>query len=557
MPQQFEFTPSFLLAAINSRHFAVPQYQRSYSWTDQNLDDFWQDMERSIADNGEYFLGSFVLSREDSNDYFSIIDGQQRIATTTILLAAMRDAYRANDRKPLGDSFDTQFLRQHDVVTDEYRRRIKLNASDDPFYLHTIIEGKSVKPMTPSHERLEAAKVFFDAKLAEVISANPATWADRFAAITRYLQNQARVVVVETATDADAYTIFETLNDRGADLTIADLLKNYLLSRSKAELDAVRDLWVGALTILEEVQGEKEFVAFLRQLWSSYHGVTRERDLYREIKNKIQTPEQTLQFARQLRDGATYYRAILSPDSDYWSGFDQITRNHLAVLGGMSLQQVRPLLLAVLSTLPKVEVANIVKNLTSWGIRGIVAGNSGGGQVERYFTEAAVGIRKGQIKNSADLLAVLSPVVPNDAVFKNAFGNMRVTKNSQARYYLCAIEKSLMGQSDPELILNEDAKQVNLEHILPQNRSDGEWQGFTDDEATAYAYRLGNMTLLRKSENQKLGNGQWPEKRKVLEQSALQLNKDICSISNWDKATIDVRQLMLADQAVKVWPQLS
>ena len=127
MPQQFEFTPSFLLAAITARHFAVPQYQRSYSWTDQNLEDFWSDMELSITDKGEYFLGSFVLSREDGKDYVSIIDGQQRIATTTILLASMRDAYRSNDRKPLGDSFDTQFLRQHDVVTDEYRRRIRLN----------------------------------------------------------------------------------------------------------------------------------------------------------------------------------------------------------------------------------------------------------------------------------------------------------------------------------------------------------------------------------------------------------------------------------------------
>lgn len=103
MPQQFEFTPSFLLSAITARHYAVPQYQRSYSWTDQNLEDFWSDMERSIADGGEYLLGSFVLSREDSKDYFSIIDGQQRIATTTILLAVMRDIYRLNDRKPLGD----------------------------------------------------------------------------------------------------------------------------------------------------------------------------------------------------------------------------------------------------------------------------------------------------------------------------------------------------------------------------------------------------------------------------------------------------------------------
>ena len=309
MPQQFEFTPSYLLTAITARHFAVPQYQRSYSWNEQNLDDFWQDMQRSIAEGGEYFLGSFVLSREDSVEYFSIIDGQQRIATTTILLACMRDVYNLQGRTELGSSFDQQFLRQHDVVNDEYRRRVRLNAVDDPFYSTCILNNSEYVPASASHEKLLYAKEFFTNKLNEFVFNNPANWGDKFSAITRYLQNQARVVVVETANDADAYTIFETLNDRGADLTIADLLKNYLLSRAKAEIDAVQKLWFDSIAILEDVQGEKDFVSFLRQLWSSYYGVTRERDLYRGIKDKIKNPQETLKFARELKEGATYYRA--------------------------------------------------------------------------------------------------------------------------------------------------------------------------------------------------------------------------------------------------------
>lgn len=557
MAQQFEFTPSFILTAITSRHFAVPQYQRSYSWDDQNLIDFWEDMHRSIADGGEYFLGSFVLSREESSDYFSIIDGQQRIATTTILLSCMRDIYHENERRPLAESFDTQFLRQHDVVNDEYRRRIRLNAIDDPFYLHAIIENKLITPASESHTRLQNAKQFFTEKLRQIVSTNPGTWPDRLAAITKYLQSQARVVVVETASDADAYTIFETLNDRGADLTIADLLKNYLLSRSKGEIDSVRQLWFDTIAILDDVQDEKEFVGFLRQLWSSYYGITRERDLYRRIKAAVATPDDALRFARQLKEGANSYRAILAPESDYWSGFDKATRDHLTVLGGLSLQQVRPLLLAVLSTLPKDEIVNVVRNLTSWGIRGIVAGNSGGGQVERYYCEGAVKIRQGTIKNASDLLATLAPVIPNDTVFKTAFASMRVTKNSQARYYLCAIEKSMQGTTDPELVLNEDAKQVNLEHILPQKPAKSEWIGFTPDEATAYAYRLGNMTLLRRSDNQRLGNGQWPEKRTTLRGSRLRLNDPLGEIDVWDKETIELRQNLLSEMAIKVWPRLS
>ena len=229
----------------------------------------------------------------------------------------------------------------------------------------------------------------------------------------------------------------------------------------------------------------------------------------------------------------------------------------MAVLGGLNLQQVRPLLLAVLATLPKDKIVSVVKNLTSWGVRGIVAGNSGGGQVERYYTDAAVGVRAGKITDSTQLLETLLPVIPNDSVFTNAFSNIRITKNSQARYYLCAIEKHLTGQKDPELVLNEDARQVNLEHILPQKRTKNEWTDFTNDEAAAFSYRLGNMTLLRKTANQKIGNGEWATKRAVLKESTLALNKAISAVDNWDKAMINSRQNELAELAIKVWPHIS
>lgn len=207
--------------------------------------------------------------------------------------------------------------------------------------------------------------------------------------------------------------------------------------------------------------------------------------------------------------------------------------------------------------MPKAETERVIRNLTSWGTRIIVAGTVGGGQIERYYSDAAVAVRRGEIANAEDLLRTLQPVIPNDAVFKNSFSNIRVSKNSQARYFLCAIEKFFRGEVEPELILNEDAKEVNLEHILPQKPAKNEWGDFSSDEATAYAYRLGNMTLLRRRDNARLGNGEWPLKREILAKSDLHLNKAISAIERWDKDTIDIRQDELADAALKVWPLLS
>lgn len=556
MSQQFDFHPYYVLDAIKSKYFAVPRYQRSYSWEEVQLEDFWGDMQSAIQSGGDYFLGSFVLSNEDQGDYFSIIDGQQRVATTTILLATMRDVYAENGREKLASSFDEKYLEEHDVIKDERRRRIRLNTVDDDFYNRFIIKNEAVVPSSDSHRRLRAAKLFFRSKLDAIVHDNP-NWPEFLARISHYLQSQARVVVVTTASDADAFTIFETLNDRGADLTIADLLKNYLFSVSKAEIDTVQKYWTDAITTLENVQKESEFVSFLRQLWSSYYGATRERDLYRQIKKRIKTVQSAVEFAKQIKDGAVFYRAITASESDYWQGFDKRTRGNVAFIISQNIQQTKPLLLSALSTLPKQEVTAIIKNLVSWIVRSIVAGNPGGGQAERYYSDAAVAIRKGEIKSAPELLLALQPVIPNDTGFRDAFSVMPVKRTAQARYFLHAIERYLTNQDDPELVPNEEAVAVNLEHILPQNPKDGEWTDFNADQAAAYTHRLGNMTLLRRSENQKLGNGQWDAKRTALSASKLKLNEELAATAVWDIDSINLRQSTMSDHAVKVWPLLS
>lgn len=159
--QQFEFYPYYVLDALSSRFFAVPKYQRSYAWEQKQLDDFWLDMMRSIQDGGDYFLGSFVFSDEDKADYVSIIDGQQRIATTTILLACMRDTYRHQGRDKIAASIDDKFLQEHDVIKDEVRRRVRLNTDDDDFYCQYVLGGKDLLLSRESHTRLMNAKLFF------------------------------------------------------------------------------------------------------------------------------------------------------------------------------------------------------------------------------------------------------------------------------------------------------------------------------------------------------------------------------------------------------------
>ena len=405
----FQFTPTFLLTAMADKFLTVPRYQRSYAWTEDEVRDFWDDMGKSIKEKTEYFMGTIVLSEESETDDQSIIDGQQRLATTTILLSVLRDVFRERGQDAPADAIQQQYLAPYDVTALTRRARLRLNTSDNPFYESEIIDSKGIPPTADSHHLIRAAKQFFRTNIDKIVSENPKSWTTMFAEITSYLQKQARVILVTAPTNADAFTIFETLNDRGADLTIADLLKNYLFSVSGSELDFVQDAWVETISVLNLYQENREFVGFLRHLWSSMYGATRERDLYKNIKAVISDKSSAVQFAKTLRDGAKIYGAILSAESETWKKFTKVTREHVDTLVQLNLEQNRPLLLALLQHFAPAELAKTLKALVAWSVRGLVAGSIGGGKAEKYFCDAAVDIRAGKIKKPRNCLRKWNP----------------------------------------------------------------------------------------------------------------------------------------------------
>lgn len=549
---QFDFSPDFLLGVISNRYFTVPIYQRSYSWTYDEIEDFWNDALRAIAEDGHYFLGTIVLSEEAEKGTFSIIDGQQRLATTTVLLAAMRDLYRTHGEEQAANAIH-QNLSPHDLETFEDKPRLTLNSIDNPFYLEYIVSSRELPTTSESHNRILEAYKFFFSRLKEIIEGNPGTWKTEFGKITKFLNKQAQVIVVKASTHADAFTIFETLNDRGADLTIADLLKNYLFSRAQTELQSVQQFWIEANAILLEYQSEKDFVVFLRHLWSSQHGATRERDLYRKIKDQVSTKTDAVKFSRSIREEAKLYGAILSPESEFWRGYSDSSRQMVESLDSFDLEQNRPLFLAVLQHFTKEEIERTIKFMVSWSVRGIISGGIGGGKAERYICDAAVSIRSGHTKTKGHLQDKLSPITSPDSLFYDSFKNFRTTTNKFARYLLLAIERHLQGNHQPELIPNQDVEEVNLEHILPRKPKDGDWESFTMDEAGVFANRVGNMTLLKKSSNAKIGNKPWPDKQLFLAKSSLLLNKKLVGCSDWTKNEIDERQDKMASMALKIW----
>lgn len=550
---RFDFKAMSLTDLISTCYFSVPRYQRSYAWTENEVSDFWNDMMSSILDGGDYFLGNIVVTENDDKKSYSIIDGQQRIATTTILNAAIRDIYADEGDQEFASAVQQEMICALDTSTHQKISRIKLNEVDNAFYQGMFIQKTSPTPTTDSHTLIRGAYDYLRKKLEELKENNPKTWREEFGKISNFLKSQSKIVAVYAANDADAFIIFETLNDRGADLTIADLLKNYLFSKAGNEIDGVQSKWIETRAILEEYQDENEFVTFLRHYWSSSYGMTRERELYRSIKERITSKSTAVKFSGDLQQAAKLYGASLSEKAEFWKAYSDTDKNNLKLLLRLKLEQNRPLLIAIFQHFAKPEIQKTIPALVSWSVRGLISGVMGKGAAETAFCDAAVKIRAGAIKTKDDLSAAFSNLIPRDSAFSSTFSTYRTTSNSFARYLLLAIERHLLGEKQPEFVPNDNVDEINLEHILPRRAKVIDWPNFTSDEVSFHSIRIGNMTLLKEKKNNSLGNKPYAIKQPVLADSKMAVNSQFSGQAEWDKADIEARQHSFAALAPKIW----
>lgn len=555
---QFEFKPDAIGHVLADRRLAVPIYQRSYSWDEDQVTEFWNDLLGAILNRSDYFIGNVVLSEQGTEGAYTIIDGQQRLATTQIIYAAIRDTYAQQGDDRRARIVQDKYVSSPDLETGDDIPRLRLNSDDSPYYRRTIVEGENpgdVPQLKPSHRLIQDSYSILRASVQAEVDRVGSDWPSLLTQWTKFLEEQVRIVIVDVPSEADAFLIFETLNDRGADLTVADLLKNYLFGRAGEDLDSVRDAWVGALGALEMSAENSLFTTYIRHLWSSMHGVTRERLLYKGIKSRITSRVHAVDFSQTLLESARLYAAILNSDHEFWSELGTETKRNIEALIRLDLEQMRPLLLAIMQYFSPTELKKALRALVSWGVRGLIVGGIGGGKAEKAYCDSAVEVRAGRATTTRALLGTLSAIVPTDEEFQASFSKARVTKSRLARYYLVALEKTEKGEPEPELVPNEDENQVNLEHILPKKPTLADWPEFPPDDQAVWVHRLGNMALLQKGPNDRIGNKPWSIKKPILQASSLILTSKAGAETAWTKETINDRQDELAALAVVTWPR--
>lgn len=544
----------------NGLVYRVPMFQRDYSWTENEWSDLWQDIEALLQPKSEpiHYMGQLILKQIDVNNY-EIIDGQQRLATMSILILAVMHLLQELAKKNSDTEANTQraqqlrntFIGHLDAATLITTSKLNLNRNNDTFYQRYLVPLENIpkRGLQTSEMLMGSAFNWFVNTIRKYLKNS--TQGTDFARIIEEASDKIFFTIIITD-EVNAYKVFETLNARGTRLSTTDLLKNHLFytvyqsSKNDRELDALDKRW----QILAQKLGAESLTDFLKIHWNSRHNQVNNHRLFQSLKTQITSREAVFELIKNLEDNADIYMALSKPDDTLWT-IQQ--KKQVGLFKLFDKQQAASMLMSAYTILSDKDFTQLLKICNIITFRYNIIGEKNERRQEKIYADIALKISKGILQSVKDICKNLLMLYPDDEQFKAAFAQKQLNTSSSQnkhilRYILFQIEKHF---SDKDYDINSD--KYNIEHILPENPQEG-WQQFNDMEHHEYVYRIGNMTLLTKKANNKAANQDFDHKKNIYEKSNFNITKKISEENaEWNTERIAVRQKWMAKQAIGIW----
>lgn len=554
-------TVNYLDLLGNGKIYRVPPYQRDYSWTIEQWEDLWNDILDMYGQKGHrHYMGALVVEAKTDRE-FSIIDGQQRLATLSIIGMAVlnrlntlveSDTEPEENRERMAE-LRKRFIGEKDPASLIESSKLYLNENDNGFYQDYLVQFRS--PINPralsrsNHLLWDCYKYYL--REIEKHSEISGTGEGLAALLSETIARQLLFILITVDDELNAYTVFETLNARGLELSATDLLKNYLFSRIKVQSDlaSLQRRWRRLIDIVRQ----ERFPEFLRyHLLCQYQKVRTQR-LFKLVRDQVRTPQEVFDLLNALEARSDLFSALSDPNHEYWFDFPECSV-YIRELKLFRVRQMTPLLFAAKEMFSAEDFARVLKLVSIIAFRYTVVTGLNTNELEPVSHIAASAILSGQAKTPRDLFDLLRPIYVEDERFKQAFSMLDLSTQGQkkklVKYILCRIESDLSGRDcDP------DTDPGTIEHILPEN-PETEWEeSIPFKHWDNQVYRLGNLTLLRSSDNRDAGNDDYPRKLEIYRNSAYQITQRIAedAPSGWSIELIAARQKKMAERAVHIW----
>lgn len=548
---------TFAEVMSNGKSYAVPAFQRDYTWEEEQLDELWRDMQYMQAHKAQHFMGYLVLQSVD-NKFFQIIDGQQRITTVTLIIIAalarfnelIAKGIEAGDNQKRREEAHKRYLGVFDMVMLTTSPKLSLNRNNKRHFREIVDLPYGIpreRNVIATNRKLNKAFEFFRKNLS-------AYSGKELAEFIEVLGDGLLFTTITVKDDLNAFLVFETLNARGIHLSAPDLLKNYLLSTLKpGERSNVVEEFEGKWSHILEQLGETNFTAFLRSYEGMFSKLRHKKELYRYLKEKIKSAEQVMPYIKALKENSSVYAALQNPDDSFWRQYDDGRYveciEDLRVLRLFNIKTPLSLLMAAYQKYDAGNFNKVVKWLAVISVRYNVICQKSAKEQETLYNKMANSLMNEEFSSDDLKTQLTNSVYPPDKEFLSAFSVKSMPSRQSSKkiiYLLTAIAKHSDGGNLP-------LDNLSVEHVLPYNPTD-EWQEYFGIDTYHEAIdRLANFALLPASQNRDMDRAGFNEKRQVLENSGLKINSQIATYEDWNMDAINKHQKWLANQAKAVW----
>lgn len=554
-------TSTFLELIGNGRLYKVPAYQRDYSWTEEQWEDLWTDIE-DLAQRPDdtHYMGALVVEGRSDRE-FAVIDGQQRLATLSLLVLAVigrllklsQQGVDAESNQQRAAALRARFIGEKDPASLVESSKLTLNDNDDAFYQDYLVQLRT--PLNPrglskSNRLLWQCFVYFRRRV-DTWSASTTDGAQLARLVSETAGRQLMFIRIAVDDELNAYTVFETLNARGLELSATDLLKNYLFSRLKttADLRALQRRWKSLMTTVHQ----ERFPEFLRYHLQCELPRVRTQRLFKLVRERVHTGEDTFALLDALERRAEVFAALFDPQHEYWID-RRDSAPFIRELTVLRVRQMTPVVFAAWERFDAADFARVLKLLVVVLFRYSAVSGLNTNALELVFHEAARGVLEGRIRTPAEVFGQLRTVYVDDERFAQEFARFAPDSTGQGsklvRYVLARLESAASGRAcDP------DSDPGTVEHILPMNPSAAWEVSFPRETWERYIDRLGNLTWLEPTLNRDVGNADLEAKIAAYRKSRYSLSNGLPDlvVDEWTPAKLDARQEQLARRAVHLW----
>ena len=543
----------------NKRQYIIPVYQRNYDWTLENCNVLFNDIINAFKYDKEHFIGSIVQVQKDE-EYgvkpFIVIDGQQRLTTTYLLLAALIDYEENSERKEILEESLFNIFKGDKPKISEAKFKLKLKANTkDNVNLIKLMNGKFDEVEKSSNVVINYN--FFKSLIKEAIG-NNLTAKD----IKKGIEKLVCVTIsLDEKKGDNPQLVFERINSTGLPLELDDLVRNYVLMAEINQEYLFEEYWSKIENLVPKEYRTSFLVDFLQTITSTQINENTSYENFKKWainKNKEEILKILLRFAKYF----SYFIGSSTGDIDV----DRILSDMLKIDQG----SLYTFLFSVfedhfhLKSIDKLTLRNVLELLLSYGVRRIVCEVQSKSQkgLYRSLYRRAFDNQKDKLSNYYEILAsfMLNQLTgtldefPDDIKFMDYLKNTKLYRNKKITRYLL----ETLENSDSKEKIDTKAIGISIEHIMPQNYNNVDWRNSLGSEFED-TYKncldtLGNLTLT--GYNSSLSDNSFLVKKEKLLSAQTKikfLNKEFYENNKWSKEEILIRATRLGQKTISLF----